>query len=80
MRKYQNKGIGRLAAHQLFSRFSGPWIVAQMENNIPSRRFWEKVIYEYTSGEYKQSKLGNQPAQEFISEGNVTGNESRYII
>lgn len=80
LRKYQNKGIGRLAAHQLFSRFSGPWIVAQMENNIPSRRFWEKAIYEYTSGEYKQSKLGNQPAQEFISEGNVTGNESRYII
>ncbi|MCJ8010753.1 GNAT family N-acetyltransferase [Paenibacillus sp. KQZ6P-2] len=80
LRKYQNQGIGRMAAHQLFNLFSGPWIVAQMENNIPSRRFWEKVIFEFTNGEYQQSKLGKQPAQEFVSKENVTGKESRYII
>ena len=69
IRKFQKQGIGRIAAMQAFNRFPGTWIVAQIENNIPSRLFWEKVISEYTNGAYIQTKLGKQPAQEFVSPG-----------
>ncbi|WP_339322065.1 GNAT family N-acetyltransferase [Paenibacillus sp. FSL W8-0194] len=72
LKKYQKRGIGRSAAYQVFDSFFGPWIVAQIETNETSRHFWKRVISEYTAGNYIESKLGSQPAQEFIS-NNTSG-------
>jgi predicted acetyltransferase len=67
LKKYQNQGIGRLAAHQVFDKLKGNWIVAQIERNIPSQLFWQKVISEYTKGQFTKTYLGKQPANEFES-------------
>jgi len=67
LRKHQKQGIGRLAAHQVFDKFTGKWIVAQIESNITSKLFWEQVISEYTKGQYTKTNLGKQPAYEFES-------------
>ena len=56
MRKYRRKGIGRSAAFQIFDRFPGKWEVIQHGENEPSKLFWEEVIREYTSGNYRQEK------------------------
>lgn len=67
LKKYQKQGIGRLAAHQVFDKFKGKWIVAQIESNVISKLFWERVISEYTNGQFSKTFLGNQPAHEFES-------------
>jgi predicted acetyltransferase len=56
MRKYRRKGIGKSVAVQVFDRFPGKWEVIQHGENEPSKIFWEKVIREYTSGNYRQEK------------------------
>ena len=52
MRKYRRQGVGRRAALQVFDRFPGQWEVRQQKGNYPSYVFWEKVIGEYTAGQY----------------------------
>lgn len=67
LKKHQKQGIGRLAAQQVFDKFKGKWIVAQIESNIISQLFWEQVISEYTKGKYIRTNLGKQSAHEFES-------------
>ncbi len=55
MKKYRRSGIGRNIAFQIFDRFPGPWEVIQIPGNDISYDFWEDVIRQYTSGEYKKS-------------------------
>lgn len=56
MRKYRRRGVGRLAAVQVFDRFPGKWEVIQHEANEPSKIFWEGVIRAYTQGNYRQER------------------------
>ena len=56
MRKYRHKGIGRKVAFQVFEKFPGKWEVIQHEHNLPSIRFWKKVIHEYTGGNFRVEK------------------------
>lgn len=52
MRKYRCKGVGRIAAQQVFDRFPGSWEVSQWTSNLPAQRFWQRVISGYTGGNY----------------------------
>jgi len=52
MRKYRNKGIGKVVAKQIFDTHSGAWEVLQHGNNHISKQFWESVIHDYTNGKY----------------------------
>ena len=52
MKKYRHKGVGKLAAIKVFDKYKGSWEISQWDNNIPAQKFWEKVISEYTNGEY----------------------------
>ena len=52
MRKYRQQGVGKSAAFQVFDRFPGKWEVIQHGDNAPSKRFWEKIICEYSTGKY----------------------------
>ncbi|PIS01279.1 MAG: GNAT family N-acetyltransferase, partial [Chlamydiae bacterium CG10_big_fil_rev_8_21_14_0_10_35_9] len=56
------KGIGREVARQLFTQFPGKWEVMQIPENTAAINFWEKVIKEYTGGNYKKtSKVVQEP-------------------
>lgn len=52
MKKYRRRGVGKAAAVKIFDMFSGGWEVSQWLNNLPARKFWEKVVDEYTNGKY----------------------------
>ncbi|MBU0510530.1 MAG: GNAT family N-acetyltransferase [Chloroflexi bacterium] len=53
MRKYRRKGVGRAVAFQVFDKFPGKWEVIQHEDNKPSKHFWEELIGEYTTKNFK---------------------------
>ena len=68
MRKYRRRGVGRIAAHQVFSLFPGRWRVQQSPRNAGAQAFWRKVIGEYTGGRFEEIAEGAKcppPGQEF---------------
>ncbi|XEC95563.1 GNAT family N-acetyltransferase [Paenibacillus tarimensis] len=69
MRKFRNKGYGKQAAFAIFDQFPGTWEVRQTLANVPAKRFWNKVIHEYTNGLYSEVILSgeqwNGPVQVF---------------
>lgn len=58
--KFRRKGIGRIAAREVFDQHRGVWAVFELEENLPARRFWEEVIGEYTDGNYEMLDGGTQ--------------------
>lgn len=52
MRKYRRKGTGKIVAKLVFDTHKGYWEVLQHGNNEISKIFWDKVIHEYTNGDY----------------------------
>ncbi|MEP7254031.1 MAG: GNAT family N-acetyltransferase [Ginsengibacter sp.] len=65
LKKYRKAGIGRAAAKQIFDLYKGNWEVHQRENNLAARSFWEKVIHEYTSGQFSQRLENGRTIQHF---------------
>jgi len=47
LRRYRRGGIGRKAAHLVFSHYPGRWEVRQLEANIPAQLFWRKTVERY---------------------------------
>ena len=54
MRKYRRRGVGRIVACEIFAKFPGKWEVLQCRTNIPSIRFWEKIVGEYADGSFER--------------------------
>lgn len=52
LRRYRRQGIGERAAHLLFARFPGRWVVYQFPQNLAAQAFWRKVIDRYTGGHF----------------------------
>jgi predicted acetyltransferase len=67
MKKYRRAGIGKTIAHQVFNLHKGDWEVFQKENNKPAQLFWNKVIDEYTKGNFKERFEDGKRIQDFIS-------------
>ena len=44
MRKYRRRGVGIVAARDLFARFPGDWQVRQMAANAGATTFWRRAI------------------------------------
>ncbi len=44
LRGWRGRGVGTLAAHQVWSRFPGAWEVRVMQRNALARRFWAAAI------------------------------------
>ncbi len=60
--KFQGKSVGRKVARKLFIQFPGKWEVMQIPENTAAIHFWEKVISEYTNGDYsKTNKVVEKP-------------------
>lgn len=53
MHKYRQAGVGRYAAKTVFDMFHGKWEIARHPHNIPSVRFWDCIVAEYTHGKYE---------------------------
>lgn len=53
MYKYRKCGVGSFAARQAFDLHQGKWQLKMHPHNIPSVHFWNKVVGEYTNGDYK---------------------------
>jgi predicted acetyltransferase len=44
LRKHRGRGVGRIAAQNIFSRHAGAWEVAVARKNAQAREFWRKTI------------------------------------
>lgn len=53
MYKYRRSGVGRVVATQIFEKFKGKWQLKRHPHNISSVAFWNRVIADYTEGNYK---------------------------
>ena len=53
VRGLRRRGVGLAAAHQVFSRFAGPWEVRVMERNAPAIPFWERTVSTFSGGSFK---------------------------
>ncbi len=67
MKKYRREGIGKAIAIQIFDLHKGQWEVFQKESNKPAQLFWNKVISEYTKGNFTERFEDGRFIQDFIS-------------
>ena len=57
LRKYRNRGIGRLVAYNIFSLFDGRWEIYQAHTNLIAKKFWQSVLKVYTKGNYTETVM-----------------------
>ncbi len=65
MKMYRRKGIGMKIAQQVFDLYKGKWLAHQLETNAPARKFWNRVIQDYTKGRFKERLEKGRTIQEF---------------
>ncbi|MBQ8200872.1 MAG: GNAT family N-acetyltransferase [Clostridia bacterium] len=53
LHKYRRSGVGREAARLTFSLHHGRWQLKRHPHNIASVHFWNRVIADYTGGDYQ---------------------------
>ena len=53
MYKYRKMGIGTFAVRNVFEKHKGKWGLMYHPHNIVSKKFWNKVVNEYTKGKYE---------------------------
>ena len=53
--KFQGKGVGRYAATQVFDQYPGRWETSQIPENRAAIDFWDKIVNDYTKGQYERS-------------------------
>ena len=51
LRGYRRRGVGTLAANQMWRRLPGSWEVRVMQLNVAAQRFWKQVISDFVGGE-----------------------------
>ncbi len=61
MRKYRRKGVGRSLARHCFDTVRGSWQVRTDEYNGGAFAFWQRVINEYTHGQYQAYRPQKYP-------------------
>lgn len=71
MHKYRGYGVGRTAAFKVFDMFSGQWQLKRHPKNVGSVHFWNKVIHEYTRGNYRYMQAHPQAEYDDGSLGDV---------
>jgi predicted acetyltransferase len=69
MKKYRKQGIGKTIAFQIFNMFPGLWEVAVLDVNKPAQIFWDKVIHDFTQGNFDEINKNNWngPVMRFYS-------------
>jgi predicted acetyltransferase len=52
-RGLRRRGVGRIAACAVFSRFPGAWEVRALDRNPGAAEFWTRAISQHTSGAFE---------------------------
>jgi predicted acetyltransferase len=65
LKKYRHEGIGKAIAIKVFNLHKGQWEVYQKDSNRPAQIFWNKVISEYTKGQFKERLESGKRIQNF---------------
>ena len=52
--KYRRMGIGRLAVYAAFNRHPGSWQLKYHPHNTGSVYFWNRIVGDYTHGNYQR--------------------------
>ena len=60
MKRFQEKGVGREVAGQVFDMFGQDWVVRVISENLKGQSFWEKVIDSYTSGRFSTEVFNDE--------------------
>jgi predicted acetyltransferase len=55
--KYRKKGVGKYVMNYIFNKHKGKWQLTYLPVNEISKKFWIKVIKEYTNGKYEIHKI-----------------------
>ena len=67
LKRYRKEGIGKAIALRIFELHKGHWEVFQKESNKPAQLFWNKVISDYTQGQFKERFENGRRIQNFES-------------
>ncbi|MFC4159015.1 GNAT family N-acetyltransferase [Chitinimonas lacunae] len=73
LRQHRRGGWGRLAAQCLFDRLPGCWEMVQLARNKPAIAFWQRVIADYTGGDYQNLLIEGEMGQRFRCAGHKAG-------
>ena len=52
--RFQGKGVGAFAAHQLWNKYPGIWEIRVIPENTPALGFWRKAVMSFTGGNYQE--------------------------
>jgi predicted acetyltransferase len=64
---FRRRGVGRVAAGLIFSRFAGQWEVTEATVNREAVHFWRHTVMQYTRGRYDERVYGGEVRQRFVS-------------
>ncbi len=64
-RTCRRRGVGRVAAGLIFSRFAGRWEIVEATANDHAVRFWRRTVMEYTRGHYDERVRDGEVRQRF---------------
>lgn len=64
-RSHRRRGIGRVAASLIFSRFAGRWEIVEATANDNAVRFWRRTVMDYTRGRYDERVRDGEVRQRF---------------
>lgn len=53
LHKYRKSGVGRIAVNLVLDKYHGRWQLKRHPHNLASVEFWNRVISEYTKGNYR---------------------------
>ncbi len=54
---YRNKRVGQKMAFAVFNQHPGQWQVRQLLTAELAQKFWQRVINDYTGGNYAESQM-----------------------
>jgi predicted acetyltransferase len=66
-KSHRRRGVGRIAAILLFSRFAGQWEVVEATANSAAIEFWRRTVMAHTSGRYEERVRNGEVRQRFLS-------------
>ena len=53
MQKYKQQGVGKYCASYIFDKYKGKWQIWFHPKNVAAKKFWTKLINEYTNGKFE---------------------------
>jgi predicted acetyltransferase len=56
MYKYKRLGAGTYAVKYIFGKHKGKWQITYAQKNKPANEFWNKVVKEYTGGNFEKNE------------------------